>query len=273
MCPVGQLSDPFSQGESEDLGFTFSGLPGEPDEPGPEERDGDDRDGDSDGDGDEVVFELDDWSDMERQAASDRLREATIPHVWDGTDLHVAAEDEAAVDNILDIVDGGAEGPQLDADRDRVAYDLGDWDGALIDRLVDQLREGDLAYEWDGEELYVYAEDEQAVDGLLDGLGSDDGAAAGPGGEVDGAELLGDLFVAADRLQHDGTDNEGTSSMLESGRVVEDAAAPYGMDAPVWEGLQERVAALVDLLIEDTIDQDEVRSQAHDLRSALRPFV
>jgi hypothetical protein len=272
MSPVGQLSDPFSQGESEDLGFTFSGLPGEPDEPEPEERDGGDG-GNGVGDGDEVVFELDDWSEMERQAASDRLREATIPHVWDGTDLHVAAEDEAAVDNILDIVDGGAEEPRLDDDRDRVAYDLGDWDEALVDRLVDLLREGDLAYEWDGEELYVYAEDEQAVDELLDRAGSDDGAAAGAASGVDGAELLGDLFVAADRLQHDGTDNEGTFRMLESGRVVEEAAAPYGMDKPVWEGLQERVAVLVDLLIEDTIDQDEVRSQAHDLRSALRPFV
>ena len=102
-------------------------------------------------------------------------------------------------------------------------------------------QDGDLAYEWDGDELYVYAEDEQTVDELLERVSSDDGGAAEGSAGVDGAELLGDLFVAADRLQHDGTDNEGTFRMLESGRVVEEAAAPYGMDKPVWEGLQERI--------------------------------
>lgn len=275
--PVGQLSDPFNQDESERLGLSFSGLPGDLDEPEPE-RDGPgggpDPGATPDGaaEGDEVVFELDDWSDMERQAVTDRLHEATIPHGWEGTSLHVAAEDEAPVENILDIVEGAAH-PPLDGGRDQVAYDLGDWDDDQVDRLVAELRSAGVAYEWDGDELYVYADDEQAVDDLLETAAHPDELAVEADDGAAGAELLGEIFVAADRLQHDGADNDGTLRMLESAKVVEDAAPPYGFDRREWERLQERVAALVDLLIEDTVDQDAVMSQAHELRSALRPFV
>jgi hypothetical protein len=273
---VGQLSDPFKQQQAEDLGFTFSGLPGERDEhdPEPETTEGG---GDGD-DGGEVVYELDDRSDMERQALTDRLREATIPHRWDGPDLHIAAEDEPAVENILDILEGQAN-PPLDPDRDKVAYDLSEWNDDQVERVEDELEAAGIDFEWDGDELFAYADDEETVDDLLaaaadpDELAAEDGAADGAGDGIDGAELLGDLFVAADRLQHDAQDNEGTLKLLESGKIVEDAAPPYGFDPREWERIQERVSGLVDLLIEDNLDQAEVRSQAGDLRQALRPFV
>src|SRR5215217_6531837 len=83
---VGQLSDPYEQGEDDGLGITISGLPGELDEPDPDDVDGPD--------GVEVVYELDDWSEIERQAVADRLREAGIAHGWEGTTLHIAAVDE-----------------------------------------------------------------------------------------------------------------------------------------------------------------------------------
>ena len=262
---MGQLSDPFKQSQAEDLGFTFSGLPGEPDEPEPQPLEGG-------GDGGEVVYELDDRSDMERQALTDRLREATIPHRWEGTDLHIAAEDEPAVENILDILEGQAN-PPLDAGRDKVAYDLADWDDDQVERIEDELGAAGVAFEWDGDELFVYADDEETVDDLLAAASDPDGLAAEADDGIDGAELLGDMFVAADRLQHDGQDGEGTLKLLEAGKVVEDASPPYGFDPREWERIQERVAALVDLLIEETLDQAEVRSQAGDLRQALRPFV
>src|ERR671910_238134 len=122
---VGQLSDPYEQGEDDGLGITISGLPGELDDPDPDPVDvdaaddgGADRasdDGGTGGDGDgpdgvEVVFELVDWSEIERQAVADRLREAGIAHGWEGTSLHVAAVDEAAVENVLDIVEGESGG-------------------------------------------------------------------------------------------------------------------------------------------------------------------
>src|SRR5918993_1239590 len=105
---VGQLSNPYEQGDGD----------------GP--------------DGVEVVYELDDWSEIERQAVADRLREAGIAHGWEGTTLHVAAVDEAAVENVLDIVEGESAEP-LDTAHDQVAYDLSDWDDDRLTALVDAL--------------------------------------------------------------------------------------------------------------------------------------
>src|SRR4029450_1538881 len=130
MSPVGQLSDPFeNQQDDEFEDVSISGMPIEPEEP-PDEAEPEDAPGDGD-----AVYDLDDWSELERQAVTDRLREAAIPHAWDGTELHVAAEDEPPVENILDLVEGESaddededgEGDEdapepLDATRDQVAY-------------------------------------------------------------------------------------------------------------------------------------------------------
>jgi hypothetical protein len=268
---VGQLSDPYDQGEDEGLGITISGLPGELDEP--DERGADASDaGDAPEAGDEVVYELDDWSDIERQAIVDRLREAGIPHGWEGTSLHVSSLDEAAVENILDLIEGEAE-PPLDNDRDQVAYDLSEWDDDLLTTLVGELRSAGVAYAWDGDELYVYADDEQAADELLDRVAHPHELPPEPDDESGGAELLGEIFVAADRLQHDGGDHEGTVTMLDMSHAIEGAAPPYGLGEPEWKHVCERVASLGALLRADKLDEDAVMDAARDLRTALRPFV
>src|SRR5918997_5913770 len=219
MWPMGQLSDPYQQGEDDELGITISGLPGEllepdPAAPGESPADAvgdtqgaatagaDDGTEPHDDDGEAVVFDLDDWSELERQAITDRLGEAGIPHAWQGTSLQVAAEDEAAVENILDIVEGESDEP-LDAERDQVAYDLSEWEDDQIATLVHELRDAGIAHSWDGDEMYVYTDDEQAVDDLFDKVShphelapeADDGAAGG--------ELLGEGFGAPDPPQHD----------------------------------------------------------------------
>src|SRR5690606_5645570 len=143
------------------------GLPGElhePDEESPPTEQ-------PEGTGEAVVYDLADWSELERQAITDRLTEAGIPHVWQGTALQVAAADEAAVENVLDIVEGEADdtaAEPLDPERDQVAYDLSEWDDDQIDLLVDALREAGVALAWDGDEMYVYADDEGTVDDLFD---------------------------------------------------------------------------------------------------------
>jgi hypothetical protein len=298
---VGQLSDPFQQGEDDELGITISGLPGELDEPDPPgttpadatpvDGDGDggvgasadatpgdpaagegDDEGGQDDDGEGVVYDLGDWSEIERQAITERLREAGIPHGWEGTSLLVADVDEAAVENVLDIVEGEADEP-LDSDRDQVAYDLSEWEDDQLTVLVHELRGAGVAHAWDGDELYVYSDDEQAVDELFDRVAhpheleaeDDDGPAGG--------ELLGEIFVAADRLQRDGEDHEGTLSLLQLDQALDGADPPYGLGAPEWAHLQERVVALGDLLMADTLDQDAVMASAGELRTALRPFV
>jgi hypothetical protein len=271
---VGQLSDPYEQAEDEGLGITISGLPGELDEPEPE---GDAaRGGEPESDdtaGTEVVYELDDWSEIERGAVSDRLREAGIPHGWEATSLHVAEADEAAVENILDIVEGDNEPLTLDTSQDQVAYDLSDWDDDRLTALVDELDAAGIAHGWDEDELFVYATDEQAVDELLDRVAhphelppeTDDGPA--------GAELLGEVFVVADRLQHDPDDHEGTVSMLDLGHAVEGADPPYGLGAKEWDHLRGRVGALCVQLRASKVDEDAIIDAARDLRNALRSYV
>ncbi len=288
--PVGQRSDPFEQGEDE-LGITISGLPGEldePDEPHEPDAAGDGPlngatpaasgwgilapDQDEGEDVDVVVYDLDDWSEMERTAVTDRLTEAGIPHGWEGTSLHVAAADEAPVANVLDIVEGES-GAALDDERDQVAYDLSDWEDDAVTRLVAELRAADVPFGWGGQELFVYGEDEETVDRLFDQVANPDQLDAEPDDGPAGAELLGDIFVAADRLQHDAEDPDGIISLLESSQVVDGADRPYGLGKPEWEHLCELVSGLSELLQADEVDGPAVESSARDLRTAIRPFV
>jgi hypothetical protein len=271
---VGQLSDPYNQAEDEGLGITISGLPGELDEPEPD-ADAVPGEGEADDAYDaEVVYDLEDWSEIERGAVTDRLREAGIPHGWEAASLHVAEDDEAAVENILDIVEGDTRADAtLDAVQDQVAYDLSDWEDDRLTALVDELDAAGIAHDWDDDELFVYAVDEQAVDELLDRVAhphelppeADDGPA--------GAELLGEVFVAADRLQHDPDDHEGTVSMLDLGHAVEGTDPPYGLGPKEWEHLRGRVDALCSQLRASKVDEDAVIDAARDLRNALRSYV
>lgn len=277
---MGQLSDPYQQGEGEELGITISGLPGElhePDDPPldtPRTRDEPAAPGDAptQGGGDGVVYDLGDWSQLEREAITDRLREAGIPHGWEGTSLQVAAVDEAAVENVLDIVEGEADEP-LDSERDQVAYDLSEWDDDHIETLVHELRQAGIASAWDGDELYVYVEDEDAVDDLFDRVSHPHELAPEDDDGPVGAELLGAAFVAADRLQHDPDDKEGSVAVRELDEALDADSPPYGLGKPEWSHLCERVAALGVLLEADERDDEAIVESAADLRTALRPYV
>lgn len=272
MWAMGQLSDPYQQGDDDELGITISGLPGELHEP---EGDAPPAD-EPEPSGEAVVYDLDDWSELERQAITDRLTEAGIPHGWQGTALQVAAVDEAAVENVLDIVEGesdDAAGEPLDADRDQVAYDLSEWDDDQIDMLVAALRDADVAHGWDGDEMYVYSEDEATVDDLFDRVSHPHEIAAEVDDGAAGGETMGELFVASDRLQSDPEDKQGTRTLLDLDESVDPEAPPYGMGAPEWTHVCERVEALAELLRADALDEEAAIEAARELRNALRPFV
>lgn len=298
MGSVGQLSDPFQQGDDDQQEITISGLPGdllEPDPPpGPVDAaalramggdEGDAADDDLPDDegmsGESISYDLDDWSEIERQAITDRLREAGVPHGWEGARLLIAAVDEAVVENILDIVEGeaadGDEGTEpLDADRDQIAYDVSELDDESLDALVETFTAGGIAFAWGDDELYVYADDEEAVDAAFDAAQHPDEIAPEddePTAGAASADLLGDVFVAADRLQHDGDDGDGTASLLGIAVTIDDLDPPYGMNARVWERVCAGVGELADLLAADTLDQEKVMASARELRATLRPLV
>ena len=264
MGPVGQLSDPFEQ--DDDLDIAISGLPGQLDD-----GDGPVEPVDAPAGG-EVEFDLALWDDGGRTLAAERLTAAGIPFGWQGTSLLVSAVDEAPVANVLEIVEDETA-PQLDPDRNQVAYDLSDWDDDTVTLLVERLREAEIDFAWDGDELFVYADDEDVVDELFDQVSHPDQLDAEPDDGPAGAETLGEIFVAADRLQHDAEDPDGIIGLLEVSKVVGDADPPYGMARTEWAHLGERVASLSDLLQAEEVDGDAVQAEARDLRTAVRPFV
>ena len=139
----------------------------------------------------------------------------------------------------------------------------------------------------------VHEDDEERVEGLLDGIefpdaldadadwedGEDDDAAAGDGeDELDedrpeSADLLSDLFVAADRLAHRATDAEGVLTVVDAAGVAPRVPLPYGFARPVWEGIVSQAVGLKALLEDNTSTDDQIEDAARDLRDTLRPLV
>jgi hypothetical protein len=219
----------------------------------------------------ELEYNLDEWSALEHGAVTERLVEAGVPHRWDGTKLYVAGSDEAAVEAVLDAVEGVNE--PLDPDRDQVAYELSEWDDDQIAALVEALDAEGIQFAWEDDELFVYADDEQMLDALLDGVAHPHALPAEQDDGDAGGELLGELFLAADRLQNDPDDHETAVIVLDLARAADAAGPPYGLSQKEWTHLCERVGELSDLLRGPSGYENSVLAAARDLRNALRPYV
>lgn len=268
MEAVGQVSNPYDESD-DDLGITISGLPEDLVDVDTASA-GETGSGD-DAEDDELEYNLDEWSVLEHEAVTERLLEAGIPHRWDGPKLYVAASDEAAVEVVLDAVEGEAD--PLDPDRDQVAYDLAEWDDDRLTVLVEELDRASIPFAWDGDELFVHADDEQRLDELLDKVAHPHELAVEDDDGDAGGEFLGELFIAADRLQRDPDDHETTVIMLDLVRAAEAAPPPYGLSDNEWKHLRERMTALAELLRDPLIEENAVLASARDLRNALRSYV
>src|SRR5688572_20665721 len=106
-------------------------------------------------DGEEITFELDEWSEADRALLADRLTTLGAPHSWEGTTLVVADEDEAWVERIMDQVDeelATADAAGDDDDDESVAYDLAEWDDDSCVALLEALSADTIPYALDGNE-------------------------------------------------------------------------------------------------------------------------
>jgi hypothetical protein len=251
---VGQLSDPYNQCEDDGVDLTISGLPEDLEDPEPDELEEVTRSGPDEPDGD-----FDDDNDV-------------VVDTEDGEVIDAEVSDEADDDAESD--DSGEDGDDdgEDEDDEEVAYDLTEWDDEHLDALFDQLDAADLAYLWDGEELFIQASDEQAVDEVLEKVSNPDALAADDDSDG-GGWLLGELFVAADRLQHDPEEHETVATLLQLATAAEESEPPYGLSEAEWEQLKERVTALATALEQDKPDADTVIEAAKELRSHTRPYV
>jgi hypothetical protein len=227
-----------------------------------------------DEDGDQIAYELDDVDAPERFAIDRELADHGIVHAWDGTTLVVAPWDEAEVDRVLH----GDHEEGLDDDEDQLVYDIADWDAARRAELAATLEAAGIAHGFDEHgDLVVLAADEDQVDELVEAVEFPDQLEAEPdgAGALDAVELLGALFVAADRLKNDPTDSEGTLAAADASRVMAAMAPPFGFAPPLWEELTATATELRRLLETETetVDDDAVVEAATKLRSALRPYV
>ncbi len=218
----------------------------------------------------ETVYELDDWSETHRTMLRERLEMLALPHRWEDTSLVVASSTEAWMERVMDQVEDELA-DTLDAGDEQVAYDLAGWDDAHRQVLFDGLDADHVPFGVEGDELFVRAIDEQRVDEVIDSIiGPEPGAP--PRTQV-GPEVMGDLFVAADRLAHSPRDHEGTLSLIAALRAAQGTNPPYGTDRAWWEQVVELAERIVDNLDSREPDEDAVSTDATALRDTLRPFV
>jgi hypothetical protein len=219
---------------------------------------------------DEVEIDLSDWGEAARNALDERLHLLQAPHTWNGSWLIIAEADEAWIDQIIDLVED-EQSVQLDPEVDQVGYDLAGWDDENRRRLLEGLDDEAIAYGLDGDELIVHEIDEQRVDELVDAILEPD--APPPAGGEARTEVMGELFVAVDRLVHDPDDNAGRKAVVDGAQEAATHAPPYGMDKEWWQRLGERCADLARLLESPARDDERVIEQATILRDLLRPYV
>lgn len=163
-------------------------------------------------------------------------------------------------------------------DEDQVDYDLGEWQTAERASATAALAEAEIPYRWEADlVLVVPAVAEDEVDLMLDELDEveeleeDDGGEGADGGAL-AQEAMGDLFVAADRLQHDPLDERMAADLLMAAGTVGVAGPPYGIERPVWRQIQGLASALATDL-EEAADEETVAADARALREYLRDLV
>ncbi|MGK2947825.1 MAG: hypothetical protein ACSLFP_04575 [Acidimicrobiales bacterium] len=220
---------------------------------------------------DDLLYELDEWSDHDRTMLRDRLETLMLPHRWEDTTLVVAPSDEAWVERVMDQVEEDlAAGPEDDDDED-VVYDLSDWDDDACMRLLDSLAAELIPYGLDDDDLIIHGVDERRVDQLV--AQAADPSLVPEEGPAATLELMSELFIAADRLAHDHDDHEGTRGLVAATEQAAGAGPPFGMDATWWRGVATQAGELAALVTGDDAEPEQVQEAASALRSTLRPYI
>jgi hypothetical protein len=172
-----------------------------------------------------------------------------------------------------------ADAPEMLAPADdELEYQMDDW--PVVDRVVftEALVGNGIPYRWEpGLSLIVPPATEEQVDNLLENFDTLVAAAEaedtdeGDGGE-EAYQVMSDLFLIADRLQHAPYDTRVTSEFRKFGPVVENTLPPFGVERPVWRRVQSMTGAIV-ALIEADAEGEEITAEAAALRHLLRDYI
>jgi hypothetical protein len=226
-------------------------------------------------DDDQIIYELAEWTLEQRTAVAEVVAEASIPHAWDGDELIVHVDHEAAVDRLIEPIEhlgGGAPAvaAELAEDAELTEYDLADWEPEARTELVARLIEAGVPHRWEESLLLVTVDDEDVVDEMLDDLelGGDEASIADDGQETPFA-VLEALFLAADRLKDNPLDGDGLTGLVSALDEADERRPPYGIDMPVWKrvlGFSDEIAeAIAGEGERDEVAAMEAASELHRL--------
>jgi hypothetical protein len=230
--------------------------------------------------GDQVNYELHEWSGESRMLLEQLLAGAGIPRAWEGSTVVVDQRDEGRVDELIEHVEGSADSA-LDPDAERVVYEVGGWTADQLTILTDALVEAGIVYEFDVEgDVAVLADDESKVEEMLDGLdfglpesAEAEGEDVDPDDGIETAEILSDLFVACDRLQKDATDHEGVLGGVAAADRIEPRPLPFGFTPSLWKDIVGHAVALRSEIEDDAVGDGVIEDHARELRTLLRQYV
>jgi hypothetical protein len=181
-----------------------------------------------------------------------------------------------------------------DEGSDVIVYELDEWTpdqrGALEQRLV----AADIQHHWEtpsgadvgesyepgnpwvvGTDLVVGEQDEETVDALLDDIENPDALEEAADDGVDDEAnyaIMGNLYVAADRLKDDPGDLAVAGEFFDAADAARTIDPPFGIDPEVWRRVQE-LAAEVSQAIEQEDDDEAVQAKAQRLRDVLFGYV
>jgi hypothetical protein len=221
----------------------------------------------------ELTYELDDWAEESRELLDRLLTSNDITHAWQGGTLSVSGTDEAVVDALIDEVQV-TELPTLDPDADKVVYEVAEWSPEERADLTDALVEEGVRYVFDEMgDLVVEAIDEDRVDLIVEDLTDDDGEGDDEDDGPVAAEVLSELFVAADKLRKNPRDARTISTAIEEAAAVIAMSPPYGFERATWAKVGLRAGALRRALEADGGDDEDVVAAAEELRDLLHPMV
>lgn len=227
----------------------------------------------SDPDRTKVHYNLTGWSFDQRAELAETLAEQGVPHVWEGEELVVPEEIEAAVDALFDALEaeiGPFPVPLLEGDE-ATEFGLDEWPFADIETLKQSLVDAEIPHAWNGRTLLVARDAEHVVDDLLDAIEAGEVASLDEDAEApDGA--LHDLHRHGDRLARDLTNAASRAALLELVPRLSPDAPPFGLPVGSWRTIVDRARVLVDRF-EVGADTDDLTAAAEDLRAVCRPWV
>ena len=204
------------------------------------------------------------------------LTSAEVRHFWQGTTLSVASEDEAQTDAIIEEVLATAT-MALDPDRDKEVYEVAEWSASMQTSLAESLTVAEIPYEWDEQgDLVIYADDEEAVDEILEAMPDPDDEERMTE-NVDVQAVLTRAWRAAAELAKTPEDSGAVVDLAESAETLSLIKLPFGFEPAPWRNIVDQATAIGHGLAEDDDAEpwsdEAVQEAAGALRDTIRPYL